>query len=275
MTPTLKEKVMIVNLKISQWGARKYDKSATKEVEEAHQAREAGRFNKVLLTSETLTKIGKIGTRLRQYHYDNTLPWGDNGDRILPTEKFFTYVTETGNMKLEFNELSDQFVNEYSIAKEDAKRRLNSLYKESDYPQPESIRKKFDIGVSFMPIAEGNDLRVNLSAEVIEGIKSQITKELEKRVNGATEDILQRLRDAVGKMAETLQDKNKTFRDSLIGNVQSLVETLPLLNFNNDQRVIDAISYCQNLIVDPDELRRKRKFRFEIADKAKLILTYI
>lgn len=272
---SLKESVMIVNLTISQWGARKYDKTATKEVEDNHQAREAGRFNKVLMQSETLTNIGKIGNKIRTYHYENTLPWGDNGDRILPTEKYWQYVTEVGTMKMDFNTTADQFIDEYIEEKERSKIRLNSLYKEGDYPQSESIRKKFDVGVSFMPIADGNDLRVNMSAEVIDTIKSQITRELEKRVEGATDEMLQRLRDAVGHMAETLKDHNKVFRDSLVGNIQSLTESLPLLNFNNDQRVVDAVNYCKTLCVDPDELRFKRKFRLEIAAKAQQILESI
>lgn len=275
MENSLKEKVMIVNLTISQWGARKYDRTATKEVEDAHQAKEAGRFNKVLMSSETLTNIGKVGSKIRLYHYENTLPWGDNGDRILPTEKYFEYVTQIGLMRYEFGTLCDTFINEYVEEKEASKKRLNSLYKESDYPQPESIRKKFDIGVSFMPIAEGNDLRVNMSAEVIDSIKSQITKELEKRITNATEDMLSRLREAVQRMYETLEDKDKIFRDTLVYNIQGLVENLPLMNFNNDQKVVDAINYCSGLVVNPDDLRTKRKFRMEIAAKAKQIFETI
>lgn len=276
MENSLKEKVMIVNLTISQWGARKYDRTATKEVEDNHQAKEAGRFNKVLMHSETLTKIGKAGSKIRLFHYENTLPWGDNGDRILPTEKYWKYVSELGMMKLEFNDLCDQFIDEYEMEKSASMSRLNSLYKETDYPQPESIRKKFDINIGFMPIADGNDLRVNMSEQVIDSIKNQITKELEKRINNATEDMLGRLRETVQHMADTLKDKDKVFRDSLIGNVQSLVENLPLMNFNDDQRVVDAVKYCETLCnVDINDLRSKRKYRFEIAAKAQQILENI
>ena len=272
---TLKESVMIVNLTISQWSARKFDRTATKEVEAAHQAREAGRFNKVLMQSDTLTKIGKSANQIRMYHYENTLPWGDNGDRILPTEKYFTYVAQVGMMKLDFTNLVDQFISEYVEEKENSKRNLNTLYNEADYPQPKSIKKKFDVGVGFMPIAEGNDLRVNMSDEVINTIKSQITRELEKRVEGATNEMLERLRTAVAHMAETLAEPGKVFRDSLVGNIRGLIEDLPLLNFNNDKRVTDAIKYCETLCVDPEELRCKRRFRMEIAEKAKQILANI
>lgn len=272
---TLKEKVMIVNLTISQWAARKYDRTATKEVEDNHQAKEAGRFNKILMQSDTLTKLGKLGNKIRLYHYENTLPWGDNGDRIIPTEKYFEYVTQIGMMKYEFMGVAEQFIQEYAVEKENAKVRLNSLYVESDYPEPDTVMKKFDIGVKFMPVADGNDLRVNMSEDIINTIKSQITRELETRVATATDDMLGRLREKVSCMVEALSDKDKVFRDTLVGNIQALCENLPMMNFNNDQRIIDAVRYCQQLIVNPEDLRTKRKYRFEIAEKARQILANI
>lgn len=272
---SLKEKVMIVNLTISQWGARKYDKTATKEVEDQHQAKEAGRFNKILIQSDTLSKVSKISGKLRQYHYDNTLPWGDNGDRILSVEKYFQYIMDIGNMKMEFTGLIETFIQEYEKEKEDSKIRLNSLYKESDYPPSESIAKKFDIVVSFMPIADGNDLRVNMSESVINSLKNQITKELENRVNNATEDLLQRLREAVTRMVETLSEPTKIFRDTLVGNIEALTEHLPLMNFNNDQRITDAVSYAKGLCVNPEDLRKSKRFKREILAKAKQVLSNI
>ena len=130
---SLKEKVMIVNLTISQWSARKYDAKASKEVEAAHNAREAGRFNKSLLQSDTLKEIGKVANQMRTLHYEKTLPWGDNGDRVLSTEIYFEYITQVGQLTLAFNQAAEQFVSEYTNLKEDAKLRLNTLYREDDY----------------------------------------------------------------------------------------------------------------------------------------------
>lgn len=272
---SLKEKVMIVNLTISQWSARKYDQKATSEVEHLHNAKEAGRFNKILMQSDTLTNIGKVANKVRTYHYENTLPWGDNGDRILPTEKYFEYMLAVGQMKMEFNELVDLFITEYELTKYDAQRRLGTLYHETDYPQPESIRKKFDIGVGIMPIAESDDLRVNMSTDVVEGIKQRIVKELNDRVETATTDMLNRLREAVSKMHEKLADADAIFRDSLVGNIETLIETLPLMNFNDDARVTNAIDLCRGLIVDVGMLRDNKRFRKNIADKAKAVLNEI
>lgn len=272
---SLKEKVMIANLSISQWTARKYDKKVSLEIEAIHNTKEAGRFNKLLLQSNTLKEISKIVTKVRTYHYENTLPWGDNGDRILPTEKYFDYVTNIGQLKIEHQQLIDVFITEYKEEKEKAKIRLNTMYKEQDYPNEKQLKHKFNILITFLPIAESVDLRVNLSEEITNTIKQQITQELQNRVENATNEMLNRLKQAINHMWEKLHIPNEIFRDSLVSNIQQLTETLPLLNFNKDTRVKNAIELAKKLIVDPDKLRWNVKFRKEIAQKAKQILDNI
>ena len=269
---SLKDKVMIVNLTISQWGARKYDATATREVESVYNAHEAGRFNKSLIKSDTLKEISAVANKIRLNHYELTLPWGDNGDRILSTESYFKYISEIGVLTAKFNELVEQFIQEYYELKQEAKFRLNGLYKESDYPHEVDIKDKFKIRTVFMPIADAEDFRLNVSQDVAESIKNQITSEMNGRVAIAIDSVIDRAKDVLTKIVETLSEDGKIFRDSLIGNVESLVETMPLLNFNNDQRINDLAKAMSTIIVNPDPLRYDLRMRKEICNKAKAIL---
>ena len=45
----IQDKAMLVSLKLSVWNPRKYDKDVTSEVNNHYQARDAGRFNKILI----------------------------------------------------------------------------------------------------------------------------------------------------------------------------------------------------------------------------------
>lgn len=270
---SLKDKVIIVNLTISQWGARKYDATATREVEQIHSAFDAGRFNKVLIKSETLKNITTCAGKARQIHYDMTLPWGDNGDRILSTESYFTYITEIGKMVNEFNQLVETFVAEYQNLKYEAKNRLSTLYKDGDYPHESEIREKFGMKTIFMPVAESDDFRLKISDEVATLMRTEIESEVNSRVSKAIDSVVDRARDVVSRMYETLSDPDKTFRNTMIGNIESLVETIPLLNFNKDQKLVDLTAALKTLIVDdPDKLRLFPRFRSEMAQKAKNIL---
>jgi hypothetical protein len=269
---SLKEKGMIANLTISKWTARKYDKNATREVETAHNAHEAGRFNKVLLQSSTLDQITSIDGKIRGFHYESTLPWGDNGDRLLPTVTYFEYISELGKLQYEHNQLVDKFIEEYNDEIQRSEQRLNTLFNREDYPHESEVRNKFRVHVSFMPIADSDDLRVSLNDEIIEAMREQITSEVNVRLERTKDDMIDRLYKAVSHMVEKLEDREGKFRDTLVGNIETLVETLPLLNFMNDPHVNNAINACKPLIVNPYTLRDDRFFRQEICERAKKVL---
>jgi hypothetical protein len=271
---SLKNEVMVVNLNISQWTARKYDAKVSREVEQSHNAQDAGRFNKILIASETLKQIQKIAGSARTFHYFNTLPWGDNGDRILPTKNYFPYITEMGKLKSEFEATVSKFVSQYPDLVQDAKLRLNTMFSETDYPPQNWIDSRFAIRFSFMPVSDSDDLRVNISDTEISRIKAEIQGTILNRVDDAVKEMKSRIREAVGHMADKLSDKDSIFRDSLVNNVCDLIQTIPLLNFNNDPDVNWLVEMIKPLCVDPEVLRNDASFRLEIAQRAKLVLEH-
>ena len=286
---------MVVNLSISQWTARKYDAKVSKEVEASHQAHDSGRFNKILIATEALKAIQKIAGSARTFHYFNTLPWGDNGDRILPSANYFNYITEMGKFKSQFEGLVEEFITQYPALIEDARTRLNTMFNNNDYPHPGFIRDRFGIKFAFMPVPDTDDLRVNISDEEVNRIKSEIQGEITNRIDNTVKDMLNRIKEAVGHMAGVLSNevadvnavdptgkagivynfKNQVFRDSLVGNICNLIEVIPALNFNNDPHVNEMVNMIKPLCVNPDDLRKNDEFRREIAKKAKNVLSYI
>ena len=81
-----------------------------------------------------------------------------------------------------------------------------------------------------------------------------------------------RLHEVVRKMATTLADSDAIFRDSLVTNVEELLETLPKLNLTNDQVLTDMCTEIQQeLVVTPDILRANKNVRSDIAAKAAAI----
>src|SRR6185503_3495137 len=88
----LREKGLLVNITISQWSARKYDKKVTQAIEDAHNATNAGNFNKLLLDANSgLNKITNLSNQIRIFLHEMTLPWADNGDRLLPSENYLDF----------------------------------------------------------------------------------------------------------------------------------------------------------------------------------------
>jgi len=271
----LTQTAMLVNIRISQWSGKKHDKQVSREVDKEHNAQNAGRYNKFLIDEKELGELQKVSSAARSFLYDNTLPWGNNGDRLLTAENYFSFVAEVGNFTAKFENLAGEFVTKYPKLKEDARLRLNGLFKESDYPHSVDIHRKFKMEATFMPISDVSDFRVKMSRNEQEQLKAEMEKEFHTRIHQANQDIWKRIQSVVASMVERLSDKDKVFRDSLITNISELVEILPKLNFTGDPHIADIIIRMKQLLVDPDQLRKNEALRESKADEAQAILDKI
>ena len=268
---TLDQKAMLVRLTIRQWTGRKYDKQASHAVEKIYNAQEAGRFNKLLLKKEELKTIQKVANQARIYHYLATLPWQDDGYRILSAKMYFEYTQKIREYKEKFYQVVDSFLSRYYDLIDEAKQRLGDLFNPNDYPK--SLDKKFSFEVSFLPIPTAQDFRVELQAEEIKQIKNQIQEETLRRFREAHKDIYIRIKTAVSHMAEKLLDTNAIFRDSLVKNVAILADLIPKLDIMEDKELEDIRNKMIELTkVSPQTLREQEETRKEIGQKAQEIV---
>ena len=140
MTHVISKKAMLARLSISTWSARRLDKTATEKIKNDFQtSNDAGRYNKSLIATNALKKVQSAAGDARTFHYQQTLPWNDDGARILPAANFFAYSEGMRKHKAAFQAAVSEFLTEYPALVEDAKIRLNSLFVQSDYPSTENI----------------------------------------------------------------------------------------------------------------------------------------
>ncbi len=84
---------MLCGLRISGWSARKLDRKVTDETNHAHgAASDAGRYNKALLAKDALAAVVTAANAARTFHYARTLPWLDDGARILPAAAYADFA---------------------------------------------------------------------------------------------------------------------------------------------------------------------------------------
>lgn len=233
------EKAMLARLNISQWTARKYDKKATREVAETHgTATDVGRYNKVLVAKESLQAIATAANAAREFHARNTLPWMDDGFRILPSANYFPYMERMRELRADFEREVSVFVASYADYVDDAKARLNGLFDGADYPSAWELRRRFGFDPMTMPVPRAADFRVDLGSDEETRIRAEIEGRVNAAIDGAVRDTWNRVHDVVSKMAERLRaytgTKEGAFRDTLVENVRDLVELLPRLNVTGD-----------------------------------------
>jgi len=269
------KKAMLVRLSISQWSARRFDFKATHKVIAEYGAKEdAGRFNKLLIDHDAVKRYQKAANEAREFHYTNTLPWGDDNARILPSTNYLAYTQKMRELRSTFENSVDEFVEAYPTLIEKAKADLNGLFSFADYPDQHSLREKFRFAVRVSPVPASNDFRVLLADDEVNRIKSDIETTIKESIAGAMKDAWERLIWVVGNVAERLGKVDAVFRNSLIDNMAKLCDILPKLNLTDDPKMTQIIKEVKEVLVplDPDELRESKVIRKKAADRAQDIL---
>ena len=84
---------MLVELSIRSWTARKLDKRVSSEVDTAKgtKTRVINANKNLLAGTGVLDTIVKYAANARAWHNAQTLPWSDNGSRLLPVSNFVNY----------------------------------------------------------------------------------------------------------------------------------------------------------------------------------------
>ena len=277
---SLSSRAMLCTLSISAWSARKHDPDASEEIAARHGAQaDSGRYHKVLLPKDALAEIQKIISEARQEHYFLTLPWDDNGYRLLPAPAYMDHVNKMRLLSTRFSIAADGLVGQLSSLIEQARTRLGGLFRAQDYPSRDELRAKFSFETKVLPLPDAEDFRVTLGDEERDRIRRQISAAVEASLQVGSRELWFRLYEAVQHMADRLaaykvseQGVEHPFRDTVVTNLVKLVDVLPKLNITNDPELDRMAEQVKgSLLVDPKELRKSESVRLETAQAAAAI----
>lgn len=281
---TLATRAMLVSLSISQWSGRRLDREITDEVNRDHgAASDAGRYNKLLLPKEALAGIVSVVSETRADFLKRTLPWMDNGSRIMAADAYMAHMAWIRSQSRKFDSAVDDFIAKYPGYLHDARNRLNGMFKPEDYPDAEELRDKFKLECKVLPVPSSSDFRVDMSEAQAALIRADIEEQVSKATTAAVKDVYVRVADVTGRMVERLNaykpavrkgDKSEgVFRDSLVGNVRDLIAILPALNITGDPVLADMAEKLKPLAEhDASVLRDNPAIRKDVAAEAQAIL---
>lgn len=291
-TTSLATTAMLSSLSICQWSGYRYDPDASEELTRMHgAAKDAARVNKRLVPRSELEAITQAVSRARRDHDFLTLPWTDDGWRVLPAATYFEHTQKMQEHKTTVLAAVGKFIARY----EDVVRnqsRLGTLRKVTDYPGmrpdgetvsflfPRELQEKYSFATDVKPMPDANDFRVNIGDEERERLKKQIAESVQAALRASTRDLWQRLYDVVGHMSTRMAEYNtaeegkkpKLYK-SMVTNIVEIVDVLPRLNISGDEelnRMTDTIR--QSLLVDTDELRKSDTLRTDTAKAAAEIM---
>lgn len=281
---TLASRAMIVSLSISQWAGRRLDREITDEVNQQHNAAsDAGRYNKLLLPKEALAAIVSIVGETRSDFIKRTLPWMDNGSRIMAADAYMAHMSWLNGQIRKFDAAVDDFLVKYPAYVTDARNRLNGMFKADDYPDADVLRGKFGVDCKVLPVPTSDDFRVDMSDAQAQRIRADIEQQVTEATTAAVRNIYERIAEVTGRMVDRLNsyrpamgkgDKSEgVFRDSLVGNVRDLISVLPALNITGDPQLTAMADKLKPLTeYDAHILRDNPTIRKNVAAEAQAIL---
>lgn len=280
----LSSKAMLSHVRVSAWSARRIDRKVTDEVNESHgAANDAGRYNKLLVDKAALANIQSAISAARTFHYSRTLPWQDDGARLLPAAAFLDYTARLRAIRADFETAVDNFIGGYEKHVEDAKKRLGNLFNPDDYPGAAEIRRRFGFDTIINPVPAAEDFRVELGDTQAAAIRAEIEARAQEQLQEAMRDVYRRVSEVCERMVEKLRNyapgndnvkAHGVFRDSLVENVRDLAHVLPALNIVSDPKLSEIAERMRRELTrhDAETLRENEDLRESVADAAAAIL---
>ena len=211
-----------------------------------------------------------------------TLPWSDNGSRLLTVKKYPEYVEAMTGRQVEMFELLEKFLGKYDSYVVQAVGVMGDLYDVNDFPDVEEVRRGFSFNFRFIPLATSNDFRVDIANETKTVLAESYEKYFAEQYGNSMNALWEKLAIALGKVSERLdydedKDKKKVFRDTLVSNVEDLVEMFDAYNVNNDPTMTKVSKQLTNVFanIDADVLRNSQTVRNHVKSNVDDVLKTI
>ena len=272
--PNLSSSAILIDFSVSQWTGRKLDKRASEEVEVSNSASlgVANVHKRIMGKCPELDAIHKFVGNLRNSHYSMTLPWSDQGLRIVTTMGLEKYTKAMTERQQQFEKLVGKFIQVYATRINEAKTTLGNLFVSDDYPSLEMMQSKFGWRLNFMPIQESGDFRVDIGNWQAEILKEQYTKYYDTQYTNAMNDLWDRLYKPLARMSERLdypedadKDTKKVFTKTLVSNVTEVLDLLKAFNVNDDRDMEMAHKKLRHALngITPEALREDDHLRLD------------
>jgi hypothetical protein len=272
---SLHDKSILVAITLGGMPSSRIDKDTTAFVLRSQSAKdEAGRWTARLWPKEALEPIRSIDSRIRAYHYSKTLPWLDDGKRILASRVFNDYSDHLRSLRFEREQTVYCFLDNYENWIDRARDMRGTAFDASEYPSRNKAQSKFRFDINAEPVPSSGDFRISLAAPDMERIQAELDTRIAAAEECARRDLYGRIAAPIAALLDRLTDPDSRITDATLNSVRELVDAIPDLNVWDDpdiaalrERIAMGLATLR-----PDSLKESRSDRSRAASKASSIL---
>lgn len=286
---TIASAAMIGNLNISSWEARIQDKATKEEVLATKGARSkrAASVSKHLFSEcPALDAIKTLRGEAYLWFRKETMPWDDNGGRLITTKRYLQTMDQAAKYEQRFNALVNAFLGVYQTEISKQAFENGALFDRSEYPSEDEVRAKFRFALNVSPVPTSGDFRVDIGHEAAKQLAEQYERLAAERMSAALAEPWQRIKEQVlwvkermeavlaydpdaveeqpitdpdGKVIDVkiIKKRRPKLYDSMLENGLELCKTLSDFNITNDPRLEEARRELEAALtrVDMDSLK--------------------
>ena len=241
--PSIASSAMLVEFSVSTWTARKKDRKATNDVAERNNlaSKELTNVTKKLIDCEELSAVVKFGANARNIHYSMTMPWSDMGQRIVTTQQYFKYHEVMTELQQEFDRLAQAFLEVYDYEVTEMQLKLGDMWNRDEYPTADAIRDRFRMRISYMPLPDAGDWRIDIQNEAQQQLTQQYEQYYNNQIQSAMNDLWHKLHDNLTTLVRQLDydadGKRNRVYDTVFDRAHELVEMLSTCNVTGDSQM--------------------------------------
>lgn len=263
ITQEIQARALLVRLTVNSWQPRIVDRDATDELQRRHESHPAAaEVRKRLLAKDDMRGITAATSHIREEHYKMTLPWDDQGMRVLPVARHRAYEDAMQSAFDARMRAVDALLENYDEAIADARLMLGSLFAEGDYPSRGEVREKYAAACEYQAIPRGQHLEAILEHSDFVAIRDSIERNADVRMRHAVSDVFRRFRKAVAKLAKHIDpDGNRRVHASVLEGLREVVASAAALNVTEDPDIAAVAAEIAGMIdgVTTDNLRPASK----------------
>ena len=263
---SLETMAMIVKLAISNWTARKTDKGLAAKLAVQHGADEqAARVTKRLIGSSHLGEIRKAVRSAKRWHDLLTLPWGDQGERLLPVGMHAQYVENIDRCVDQMEQALKAFLAQYDSLVQEARGHLGDMFDSADYPSREQVARKFRVRYEISPVPSASHFLVDLADEHAERVRADIERRVQAKMDNAVVSLYERVEDGLRRLIDRLgtdeDGKPNRIHATALTTIQELADAVPAMNLTDDRRLAEIGRRIKRALKDVEvkDLRHRSK----------------
>lgn len=198
MNDKILSSIVGVRPRVSCWDGKATDEGLGREIRDAHNidSKKDASVRVRLVSDKFISPVTAHYSKARQIIYQKTLPWNNDGDRVIGTAKYQSFADEVMALDGEGKRLvRARIFDKKDAIIADARERLNGAFNEALFPDWDRLDQKFGIVLDVFPIQNPNDARLEGIAEyVANDIKDKATTAITEKVDGTVSEIMDVMR---------------------------------------------------------------------------------